>query len=292
MYLLEPGEPGGPGLKRIIDEKISESLDLLASTTLPPGEIVHAVRKNFKRIRAALRLIRPGLSEADYQRENCRFRDLGRLLAAQRDAEVLVETLHRVLADGDRLDEEIARICGSLIPGAAEPGNRARSLDDGLAGDLAAGLTTAAAGVRDLELDQPNGAMLMRGLARTARRARRAYRAVLAAPVAADRFHEWRKQVKYLWHQFEILAAAAGSHHTILAEDLEHLSEQLGLAHDAAILHDWLARTVTAPGPSETAAIARRAFRIRRDHEGAALLHGRALFRDRWSGLLDWFPEN
>jgi hypothetical protein len=56
-------------------------------------EGVHNARKGFKRIRAALRLVRDEIGEDIYKRENICFWDCSRLLAGARDSFVMVETL-------------------------------------------------------------------------------------------------------------------------------------------------------------------------------------------------------
>lgn len=49
-------------------------------------------------------------------------------------------------------------------------------------------------------------------------------------------FHEWRKRVKYLWHQIEILEALWPSVLSKLADELHLLSDYLGDDHDLAVL--------------------------------------------------------
>ncbi|NJM55271.1 MAG: CHAD domain-containing protein [Verrucomicrobiae bacterium] len=55
--------------------------------------IVHSTRKCMKKLRALLRMVRPGLSTGVFERENARFRDIARQLSDLRDSHVLVATL-------------------------------------------------------------------------------------------------------------------------------------------------------------------------------------------------------
>ena len=287
MYFLKPGEAPATGLRRILRERIDESIDHLARADAAPELAVHEVRKNIKRIRAALRLARFGLGEAVYSIENFRFRDLGRKLAAARDATVERETLRSILLDAELLVEEVGPIEAGLF--GAPPDSHAWSARLPSA-ELIADFRAAGERVAQMEMDAGSGDFIYNGLADTAARARRRYREAYASPETAEKFHEWRKQVKYLWHQFEILSGSPGSDGAVLAEDLEHLSGRLGLAHDAVILHARL----LGEGPEipgiDPGWLARTVHRARLDHEGAARPHGRRLFTQKPEELLDWYP--
>ena len=60
----------------------------LARRTDIPGAI-HDTRRSLKRLRALLRLLRPGLTKAAYRREAKRLAGTGRLLAGARDHYVM-----------------------------------------------------------------------------------------------------------------------------------------------------------------------------------------------------------
>ena len=57
-YRLEPQEPLGAGIKRIAREQIDQALEQLTANPENRDEAVHDARKRFKKIRAALRLVR------------------------------------------------------------------------------------------------------------------------------------------------------------------------------------------------------------------------------------------
>src|ERR1700728_4201356 len=59
----------------------------------PSDVAVHRARKEIKKSRAALRLLRAALPEATYRREDAALRGAARTLNAARDARVLVRTL-------------------------------------------------------------------------------------------------------------------------------------------------------------------------------------------------------
>src|SRR5262245_29138386 len=57
------------------------------------GTGVHSARKQFKKLRGLLRMVRFELGEKQYQHFNTEFRDAGRPLSKVRDADVMIETL-------------------------------------------------------------------------------------------------------------------------------------------------------------------------------------------------------
>src|SRR5207249_4922754 len=60
-------------------------------------ESIHSARKRFKKIRAALRLVRDDLGDDVYRRENHCFRDAAQPLTQIRDATVLRDALDKLL---------------------------------------------------------------------------------------------------------------------------------------------------------------------------------------------------
>ena len=288
MNFLTPGEAPDAGLRRIIREKTVESIETLSLAAADPVYAVHEVRKNIKRIRAALRLARFALGQAGFRQENFAFRDMGRRLASARDAAVLRETLRLILRSAEIPEDEISLIERDLFGLVSEPG---AELDLHLAGELMDSFRAAGGNVMKAEMVLDESDFVYDGLAHTAEKARRAYKNAYAPPETAEKFHEWRKQVKYLWHQFEFLAELGGPGAEIPTEDLEHLAGQLGLAHDAANLHAWLIREKPTSAVVEFSRLVRLVHRIRLDHEGAARPHGRALFTQEPKALLSWYPQ-
>jgi excisionase family DNA binding protein len=80
------------------------------------------------------------------------------------------------------------------------------------------------------------------GIQRTYSRGRRGLRCAYAKP-RSDHFHEWRKRVKYLWYQLEILEDLWPNVLSQLAEELHTLSEYLGDDHDLAVLRSTILDT-------------------------------------------------
>src|SRR3970282_1293730 len=98
-YRLEANENVSTGIRRVILERVDQALNDLTNPDKDRDKGVHDARKNCKRIRAALRLIRGEIGDELYRQENIRIRDAARLIASARDSWVMVETLDKLVAD-------------------------------------------------------------------------------------------------------------------------------------------------------------------------------------------------
>jgi CHAD domain-containing protein len=115
-----------------------------------------------------------------------------------------------------------------------------RLLDDEQAMvEAAENLRTGRTRVADLSINHKDFSAFGPGLYRVYRRGRRCMTAAYNQGDPAL-FHEWRKQVKYLWHQVEILQPLWPTMLESLALDLHQLSDYLGQTHDLAVLRQTL----------------------------------------------------
>jgi CHAD domain-containing protein len=118
------------------------------------------------------------------------------------------------------------------------------------------------------------------GVGATYGRGRRELQAAIAQPTP-ERFHAWRKRVKYLRHQMEILSPLWWEVVGGLASSLDSLGEALGEAHDLA----ELTRLVTtipdlAPDPDERSLLVGLALNRRLELEGAARVSGARIYAE------------
>ena len=84
------------GVRGIARQQIAQSLESLKASTLS-DETVHAARKELKKARATLRLLRDSLGDSTYKQENAVLRDAARPLSEVRDARVLLDTLDKLV---------------------------------------------------------------------------------------------------------------------------------------------------------------------------------------------------
>jgi CHAD domain-containing protein len=220
---------------------------------------VHAARKQLKRARATLRLLRPATGEDVYRSENVATRDAARPLSRVRDDEALQGTLEGLLEHLDRSAPRVHIAQSSHKLPAAQL--------DKIKGALKRSMTRAQA----WKLDADGWDCIATGLRATYRRGRRALRQA-RKDRATDDLHEWRKQTKYLWHQLQMLAPLATGPIGELADEFHLLADYLGDEHDLAVLRERLGESSEL-----TAAIDRR----RHELQDKALTLGERLFSDK-----------
>src|SRR5215216_8038221 len=93
-FRLDPEAPVADEVRRVARGRIDHALDELRGKSDSTREqAVHEARKDMKKLRALLRLVRGELGDRVYRTESTRFRDTGRELAGVRDADVMLATL-------------------------------------------------------------------------------------------------------------------------------------------------------------------------------------------------------
>lgn len=239
-YRLEADEPISEGIKRIILERLDRAINDLVDPSIDRDEGVHNSRKSFKRIRAALRLVRDEIGADIYKRENICIRDCSRLLAAARDSLVMVETLDALT---DYYTQQLpphafAGVCEKLLD-RYQIISQHVLYESKVIEQVAATLQEARERIIDLPIKCEDFSALNTGLQRVYRRGRRAMAKAYADP-EAEAFHEWRKRVKYLWYHLDILEMLWPSLLDNLANELHQLSDYLGDDHDLAELRHIL----------------------------------------------------
>ena len=81
-YLLRRKEPVDTEVQRVLREQVGRAASLLETWRDNPRDNVHQARQAFKRVRALLRLVRPGARYV-FRVENQIFRGLGSTRAAE-----------------------------------------------------------------------------------------------------------------------------------------------------------------------------------------------------------------
>jgi CHAD domain-containing protein len=218
--------PGvAPGLVKALEEIASYAIDQQARLARDPVKAVHEYRKSIRRARAMLRLLRgKGWRRLDHD-----LRDAVRATSILRDRDVLLANLAHLpptAMDTTALREVISheRAGGDPAPilasGAeilrAVPGRWAKRLDPQLS-------------MKDLR----------RRLADAYRRAQRTRRD--AANTRGDEdVHRWRKRVKELRYQLELLGAKRSGPSKPLHTSLVDQATLLGEVTDDVVMRDYV----------------------------------------------------
>jgi CHAD domain-containing protein len=237
-YRLRRKESPIAGIRRVAEGRADDALDQLHDGMKHnPGTAVHEARKDLKKLRSVLRLVRHDVGEDLYERENVRFRDAGRALSGARDAQVKLET---VAALRERFDERFREDELALLVHALEA-ERERLADpggDALALDRAMGAIEAGRdAIADWPLHGDDWSLIGPGLRRTYRRGRSRL-ADVRSEVNDEAIHEWRKRVKDLWYDVRLVRNAKDAVLSEMADWLHRLSDLLGDHHDLAVLRD------------------------------------------------------
>ncbi|HTW74303.1 MAG TPA: CHAD domain-containing protein [Steroidobacteraceae bacterium] len=225
---------GTRALRRVAHDYLRRTERCLATPALS-DDGVHDARLALKRSRTALRLLRPALGAIRYQRENAALRDAGHALNAVRDASVLVGTLESLRESDRRLrDSRAAAELARELQGAQSAARHRLRTHQFLEP-----LRRSARGCERRSRRWPVGrhgwSVIGPALRRIYGLGRRAMPASDA--VAADgALHEWRKQVTYLRYALQILAPIQPGPLGRLVRRAKALSDQLGEAHDLAVL--------------------------------------------------------
>lgn len=186
-----------------------------------------------------VRLVRDAMGEDIYHAGNIAFRDAGRRLAPARDSQVLIETLDHLC---EHYTGVLAADAFAVIRRQLQNRHTATlsSISDKKVVDqVLAALSPAEETITGWRITATDFTAFDAGLHRVYRRGRKAMKAARAAPTA-EKFHEWRKRVKYLRYHMRILPAAWPNVRGEMADALHDLANLLGDDHDPAVLHDAL----------------------------------------------------
>lgn len=246
-FELSDAELLSDGLRRLSLEEFDRAIGGLVSGS-DVDVAIHEARKSMKRLRAVLRLIRDDLGDERYRAENDLLRNTARLIAPVRDAAVLVTTVATIRS---RFAAHLRRTAFETLEynlTQRHLDTRAHLVEDReTLRTVVYALRSAKARYRvwPAEGDAPETwrahpvehsfATLRGGLERTYRRGLREMGDAHATP-SGHNFHWWRKRVKYLRHQIELLRPMFPEMLDGYIAALDHLGELLGEEHDLAEL--------------------------------------------------------
>ncbi len=285
-YRLREGETADEAVRRIAHGRIDAALEhLRRESEVDVGSAIHDARKDLKKLRSLLRLVRTDLGKRRYRAENARYRDAARLLATARDAEVKLETLESLRgrypdempaaeALQQALEDERTRVAGS----AADPELRQR-LEQ-----AAEAIGPGAADVDAWKLGDDGFDLLRAGLERSYRRGRDGFRSLGDDP-SDFALHEWRKRVKDLWYQLRLLRSVWPAALKGPVDTADELADLLGDHHDLALLIDDA--RVRSSGDLDIAALTGLARRRQRELLDAARPLGERLYAEKPTRFVD-----
>src|SRR3954470_207419 len=229
-YRLDLSDDLSATLRTVARDQLEAAADGLEQAGDDPVEAVHDARKRLKKTRSLLRLARPGLRRRDYGADNRALRDAGRALSGARDADVMVETVEKL---GERFAGHApAKTFETVRDRLAEDAAAQRA--DGH-GEHADRLRALVARVERWSVRGEDRDVLVPAVRRTYARGRAAFARADAEPTA-ENLHQWRKRVKDLWYQEQLLNDVWPGVMKAQAAEAETLSKRLGDDQDLAVL--------------------------------------------------------
>jgi len=280
-FRVQPDESASKAVRRIGREQLGKIRDGVGEQPQGRDEAVHEARKRFKKLRALLKLVRDEVVAKTYRKENACFRDTARPLSEVRDARVLTEALEGLRRRFPRAPAAGLKRAGETLRRQQEETAR-RVLDEqGVLADVADVAQQAHDRVKGWAPRGGDWSVLKAGLRRTYRQGRDALAAAHAASTDAN-LHEWRKRVKDLWHQLQLLAPARPDVLEALADRAHELADRLGDDHDLVVLSETLKDVARAGGEgADDAALPRLIERRRGALQKDAFRLGDELYHER-----------
>jgi CHAD domain-containing protein len=196
---------------------------------------IHCARKDIKKARAVLRLVRTEIRKRCRRRITIMLKEAARHLAAPRDAYVKAMTLKDLARHfkGQLAIGGLRHVRAELRRDSDEEMRRFAKKKS--ARRVARILRGVAKESGRLKVSAKGWKALAPGVKRAFAEGQQAYRTARKAP-EPDNFHRWRKGAKDLWYQVRLLQPLWPEEMDSTAHELEQIGECLGGDHDLAVL--------------------------------------------------------
>ena len=198
---------------------------------------IHYVRKEIKKLRALLRLVRENINSDDYHKGAKALRKAADSLAGTRDARVMWRAFEKLA--GRSAEKKFPQIRKALLKNYRHETRRFQR--DHSAAAASRILKKIDRRVRGLKINAEGWAMIEPGLKHCYTRGRETCRLASKEP-SPEPLHRWRKQVKDFWHYFCLLSPIKPATMGIRTNELSLLGELLGDDHDFFVLQQFLAK--------------------------------------------------
>jgi CHAD domain-containing protein len=229
-------------VRRLCCERLDDALQMLEKGH--HFDAVHDVRKEIKKLRAVLRLVRSSIGKTAYREATGSLRSAADRLNAMRDAQVRLAAM-----------ENLAKQSNGRIPRHSLPKiqnalrESCRTEEQKLAGTLNSArqfLLGARAQLGNVKVKPNSWKAVAPGLTKIYRRGRKALALAQREP-SPEHFHEWRKRVKDLSNQLRLVCPMRPGKLKPRMDQLDHLGDLLGDDHDLFMLGQFVGRKVKQP---------------------------------------------
>jgi CHAD domain-containing protein len=219
-----------------LQDSVRAALGCIGGKSPISDDDAHEARKQLKRARAALRLLKPSLEDVIYRHENLALRNASRVISPLRDAKAQLDILAalRKRYPATLPSNELAPLCRNLRHRLEDTHQRIRP-DSPAVRETIRTLKDSRRRLRKFHAQQASAGQLKKGLRKVYERAQSAYEAAKADPTPAS-MHEWRKKTKYLYNAVKLLDPPKSSRPAVASKRAQRLGEWLGEEHDLVVL--------------------------------------------------------
>ncbi len=279
-YRLKANESVSKGIKRIASEQIEKAISELSATDeLGVDKAVHQVRKRLKKTRAIVRLVRDSLGKKSYKRENARFRDLGRNLASLRDGKVQIEALNKLTTHFDDIaPETFTDVRQELQVNYRREYQQV--LNEAILISVKNQLKDTKDAIADWKIEANDWSAIDKSLQRVYKQGYKGLDQSRSKPTA-ENLHQWRKQVKYLRYQLEVLSQIWSEMMTEWVDQTHNISDYLGEDHDLAVLKELVLGQPERYRQDTLETLTASIDRRRQELQSAAIFLGRRIYTEK-----------
>jgi len=246
VYRYRLGENAESEIRRLISKRMALSVQNIQDGSMDTDEVIHEFRKNMKKVRAALRLVRDVVGKERYHIENADARDIARAVFQLREMFVLKTTLEMLKEQFfDEINNDFYSETREKLK--EKYGDLKKKLldEENLLGQVVMRLDQKKEEVKSLPVPAEGFDAFRKGLERVYRRGRKAKK-MAHRKAAPENYHEWRKRVKYLWYQLRLLKEIWPGGLKGYINELHVLSSDLGDIHDLFIFKKKIGKIIKA----------------------------------------------
>jgi hypothetical protein len=233
-FHFKRAEPLERAVRRVCRQHIGVALIHLRRSK--HSAAVHGVRKEIKMLRAIFRLVRGEISLDVYRKTMKALRRTARLLAAPRDARVMLKAFEKLT--GPAAARRFPKVQRLLQAYCRQEARRFRN-DDSF--DKAkSNLRKIKRRVAGLKIKTDGWPAIEPGLRQSFLRGRRDCESVRTQP-SPGKFHQWRKQVRIFLCHLQVLCPAWPAAAYPMMKELNQVGKLLGDDHDLVLLKKFVA---------------------------------------------------
>ena len=238
QFEIKKRETFEQGLHRLLEELNSETARLLVAGSRMHISI-HEARKNIKKIRAALRLIRNEIGEEKYRGLNAFYSEAGQQVAMLRDDTSIIELLEnfKLAIKSPALKKVIQKSIRLTIKKRENEFAEFHKGKNDIR--LNKSLLNKTGELNNLNIEGKPEVFILQSVGKVHRSTIK--RMNLAEQEGSkEAYHNWRKQVKYLMFQMMLLKNAWPQFFEAYIDELNKLQKLLGNLHDLDILNNMV----------------------------------------------------